>query len=300
MGARHVEPEILVHLGQLEERLGNRAGLTHLHEALALAEAQGAREPVYAAHEALAEAYERQGDTARSLEHHRAFHAVWKDVFGTETSIRIQNVRVRAEVQQSQREAEILREKNEALTRADEEKARLLEQLREQAAELERQTREDALTGLFNRRHLDVLLDAEWERAVRFGRALTVAMLDVDHFKDVNDRFSHAVGDEVLRTVARILRENTRGVDAVARYGGEEFCLVLVETDVEDGARLCDRLRTLVESRDWSGIRPGLAVTISAGVAGWREAEAPDALLAAADVRLYAAKHQGRNRVCAD
>jgi diguanylate cyclase (GGDEF)-like protein len=257
LGSRLDEPEILMHLGHLEERLGHPSGLEHLHESLELAEAQGAREQVYAAHEALADAYERVGDTARALEHHRAFYAVWRDVFSTETSVRIENVRVRAEVQQSQREAELLRERNEALTRADEEKARLLEQLRQQAAELERQTREDALTGVFNRRHLDALLAAEWERSVRFGRSLTVAMLDIDHFKDVNDRFSHAAGDEVLRTVARILRENTRGVDAVARYGGEEFCLVLVETDLEDGARLCDRLRALVEAHDWSAVRPG-------------------------------------------
>ena len=88
--------------------------------------------------------------------------------------------------------------------------------LREQAAELERQTREDSLTGLFNRRHLDTLLSAEWERALRFGRALTVAMADIDHFKNVNDRYSHAVGDVVLRTVGRILCENTRGVDTVS------------------------------------------------------------------------------------
>ncbi|WP_420129164.1 diguanylate cyclase [Longimicrobium sp.] len=299
-GARHFEPEILVHLGQLEERLGHDAGLKHLHEALDLAKEQGAREQVYAAHEALAGAYERVGDTARALEHHRAFYKVWRSVFSTETNARIQNVRVRAEVRQSEREAEILREKNEALTLADEEKARLVEQLRTQAAELERQTREDALTGVSNRRHLDTLLATEWERAVRFDRSLTVAMLDIDHFKDVNDRFSHAAGDEVLRTVARILRENTRGVDAVARYGGEEFCLVLVETDLEDGARLCDRLRARVESYDWAMVRPGLAVTISAGLAGSHEAEDPDALLAAADLRLYAAKHLGRNRVCAD
>jgi diguanylate cyclase (GGDEF)-like protein len=300
LGSRVYEPEILMHLGRLEERLGHASGLAHLHESLELAEAQGAREHVYAAHEALADAYDRIGDTVRALEHHRAFYAVWREVFSTETSVRIQNVRVRAEVQQTQREAEILREKNEALTRADEEKARLVEQLRIQAAELERQTREDALTGVFNRRHLDTVLDAEWERAVRFGRALTVAMLDVDHFKQVNDRFSHAVGDEVLRTVARILRENTRGVDGVARYGGEEFCLVLVETRLEEGARLCDRLRGLIEAYDWSGVRPGLAVTVSAGVAGLHEADSPETLLAAADVRLYAAKHAGRNRVRAD
>jgi diguanylate cyclase (GGDEF)-like protein len=291
----------MIRLGALCLRQGEvEAGMGHLHAALRLAQSQEARQHVYAAHEALAEAYERQGDTARALEHHRAFHAVWRDVYGTETNVRIQNVRVRAEVEQTQREAEILREKNEALTRADDEKARLLEQLRVQAAELERQTREDALTGVFNRRHLDTLLATEWERALRFDRALSVAMLDVDHFKQVNDRFSHAVGDEVLRVVARILRENTRGVDVVARYGGEEFCLILVETRVDEGAQLCERLRARIEAHEWSEVRPGLAVTVSAGLAGLHEADDPDALLAAADVRLYAAKRAGRNRVHAD
>ncbi|HEX2077513.1 MAG TPA: diguanylate cyclase, partial [Longimicrobium sp.] len=300
LGTGLYEPDILIHLGRLEARLGEvDAGLSHLFEALRLARAQGARQQIYSAHEALANAYEAAGDAARALHHHRAFYAVWKDVFGTETNRRIQNARVREEVRQTEREAEILREKNEALTRADEEKARLLERLQEQAAELERQTREDALTGVSNRRHLDALLAVEWERALRFGRALTVAMLDLDRFKQVNDRFSHAVGDEVLRTVARLLRQHTRGVDVVARYGGEEFCLILVETRLEEGARLCDRLRVLVESHDWTSIRPELRVTVSAGVAGLHEAEAPDGLLAAADLRLYAAKNAGRNRVCA-
>jgi diguanylate cyclase (GGDEF)-like protein len=85
----------------------------------------------------------------------------------------------------------------------------------------------------------------------------------------------------------------------VARYGGEEFCLVLVETRADDAALLCDRLRGLIAGYAWDAIRPGLAVTVSAGVAGLHEgADAPEALLAAADVRLYAAKHAGRNRVC--
>lgn len=308
LGARVSEAETLIRLGALRVRTGEPdAGLADLHEALEMVSELGARPQVYAAHEALTEVYEGRGELSRALEHFRAFHAAWRDVFNAETNARVKSVLVRAEVQQAQREAEILRGKNDELTaaygrlrEADEEKALLVVRLREQAAELERQTRQDGLTGLSNRRHLDTLLSTEWERALRFGRALTVAMADIDHFKDVNDRFSHAVGDEVLRTVARILRDNTRGVDVVARYGGEEFCLVLVETRAEEGARLCDRLRGLVEGYEWSSIRPGLALTVSMGVAGLHEgADAPDALLAAADMRLYAAKHAGRNRVCA-
>jgi diguanylate cyclase (GGDEF)-like protein len=308
LGARVFQAETLVPLGALRVRMGEvDQGLADLHAALDISAEAGARPQVYAAHEALQAVYETRGQLDLALTHFRAFHSVWRDVFNAETNARIKSVLVRAEVQQAQREAEILRQKNDELTaaydrlrQADEEKAGLVGQLREQAVELERQTREDSLTGVSNRRHLDALLAVEWERALRFGRALTVAMLDLDHFKAVNDRFSHAVGDEVLRTVARILRENTRGVDVVARYGGEEFCLILVETRLEEGARLLHRLCALVKSYDWSTLRPDLIVTVSAGAAGLHEAEAPDALLAAADLRLYAAKHQGRNRVCAD
>ncbi|HEX6912128.1 MAG TPA: diguanylate cyclase [Longimicrobium sp.] len=308
LGARLSEAETLIRLCALRVRTGEGdAGLADLHAALDMASELGARPQVYMAHEALTEVYESRGALDRALHHYRAFHTAWRDVFNAETNARIKSVLVRAEVQQAQREAEILRQKNDELTaaygrlrEADEEKAHLVARLREQAVELERQTREDALTGLSNRRHLDTQLSTEWERALRFGRALTVAMADIDHFKAVNDRFSHAVGDEVLRTVARILRESTRGVDVVARYGGEEFCLILVETRAEEAARLCERLRLRIAEHDWSSIRPGLAVTVSIGVAGLHEgADAPDALLAAADVRLYAAKHAGRNRVSA-
>jgi diguanylate cyclase (GGDEF)-like protein len=308
LGARVFEAETLIRLGALRVRMGEvEPGLADLHRAREIASELGARPQVYAAHEALYQVHESRGEPAPALHHFRAYHAAWREVFNAETNARIKSVLVRAEVQQAQREAEILRQKNDELTaaydrvrQADEEKAQLVTRLREQAAELERQTREDALTGVSNRRHLDALLAVEWERALRFGRALTVAMLDLDRFKQVNDRFSHAVGDEVLRLVARILRENTRGVDVVARYGGEEFCLILVETRLDEGARLCDRLRGLIEGFDWSGVRPGLAVTASFGVAGLHEADSPETLLTAADVRLYSAKHAGRNRVCAE
>jgi diguanylate cyclase (GGDEF)-like protein len=307
LGARMFEGETLIRLGSLRVRMGEGdAGLADLHAALETVSELGARPQVYAAHEALTEVYEGRGEMDLALRHYRAFHTAWREVFNAETNARIKSVLVRAEVQQAQREAEILRGKNDELTaayarlrHADEEKARLVARLREQAAELERQTREDALTGVSNRRHLDAQLATEWERALRFGRALTVAMVDIDHFKQVNDRYSHAAGDEVLRTVARILREHTRGVDVVARYGGEEFCLILVETRSAEAAMLCERVRERIAEHDWSMVRPGIAVTVSIGVAGLHEADAPDALLAAADVRLYAAKHQGRNRVCA-
>lgn len=281
----------LVALGRADE------ASSELEEVLALAQRIDSRWLIFRAHLALSEAYEAAGDHAQALEHFRAYHRVEDEVFSAEAERRIQFTIAQVEVERSEREAELLRTKNDELSAANEEKARLLEVLRQQAEELERLSREDALTGLFNRRHVDAALALEWERARRFGRDLSVAVADVDHFKAVNDRFSHAVGDEVLRRVAEILRAGTRAVDVVGRWGGEEFVLLLVETPPERAAGLCEKLRAAVEAHDWPAVAPGLAVTLSLGVAGSGEAADPAALLAAADARLYQAKRAGRNRV---
>jgi len=299
-GVAHLEAEIRIGTGLAAAALGREVeAIAELERALALARQIEARRLIYEAHLALSETYEREGDAAKALEHFRAYHRVEDEVFSAEAERRIQAVLVKAEVEGAEREAELLRARNDALTAANEEKARLLEALGRQAEELDRLSREDALTGLFNRRHVDDALVLEWERAHRFGRDLSVAIADIDHFKGVNDHFSHAVGDEVLRRVARILGEGTRAIDVVGRWGGEEFVLLLVETSPDRAARLCEKLRAAIEAHDWPSIVPGLAVTVSLGIAGNAETADPAALLAAADARLYEAKRAGRNRVVA-
>jgi two-component system, cell cycle response regulator len=125
-------------------------------------------------------------------------------------------------------------------------------------------------------------------------------MCDIDHFKAINDHFSHATGDEVLRHVARILQANTRASDIVARYGGEEFAIVFTETTAETAVRLAERIRERIEQFDWWEIDPALHVTISIGVDGIVTRPGIAEMLAAADERLYRAKRGGRNRVVAD
>ena len=126
---------------------------------------------------------------------------------------------------------------------------------------------------------------------------LAVAVADVDLFKSVNDRFGHFVGDEVLRQIAEVLRDNVRDNDLVARFGGEEFLIALGGVDLEDARGRCEVLRAQVAAYPWEKLQPGLAVTISLGVAVIAPGGDLPAAMTLADQRLYAAKHAGRNRV---
>ncbi|MFL5770331.1 MAG: GGDEF domain-containing protein, partial [Chloroflexota bacterium] len=156
----------------------------------------------------------------------------------------------------------------------------------------------DKLTGVANRRALLVDLFNEVERANRYERPLSVAFVDIDHFKAVNDTYGHAVGDDVLRGVAQALQSNLRATDMVGRYGGEEFMLILTETDVEEGAALSEKLRELIERKRFSiDGNPELSVTISIGIAGGTgQLLRMESLIRDADAAMYSAKSLGRNQ----
>jgi diguanylate cyclase (GGDEF)-like protein len=155
----------------------------------------------------------------------------------------------------------------------------------------------DDLTGSFNRRCIMRFLDDEIARAHRLNAPCSIALIDLDWFKRINDTYGHPTGDEVLRTFAITVFANIRTVDRFGRYGGEEFLLVLPDTSSETAARMLDRLRTIVADIDWSGLSLGLRVTISAGIATLDANETSDSFLARADSALYKAKAQGRNRI---
>ncbi len=175
------------------------------------------------------------------------------------------------------------------------------EELRQKSIELERQATHDKLTGLYNRRFADDYLQREIENAERAGRDLTIALADIDHFKQINDNHSHAVGDEVLRRVARLLVNRCRKTDVVARYGGEEFLLCFPDTNAGFARQICEQIRIAVEKMDWSALGGAVPadfrITISFGVADAGGDLRRAGVLGAADERLYAAKKGGRNRV---
>ncbi len=155
----------------------------------------------------------------------------------------------------------------------------------------------DELTGSYNRRCIMRMLDDETTRAQRSKLPCSVALIDLDWFKRINDTYGHPTGDEVLRTFAITMFANIRSIDKFGRYGGEEFLLVLPDTPHDMAVQLLDRLRRIVAALDWSAFSDGLSVTISAGVATLAADEMADAFLARADAALYIAKAQGRNLI---
>jgi diguanylate cyclase (GGDEF)-like protein len=177
---------------------------------------------------------------------------------------------------------------------------RLHEQKRDLAAALDRiqylATR-DALTGLMNRGHLGELLDREVLRHRRCGTRMSVVLLDIDHFKQVNDRFGHGCGDQVLRRFAEEAQRIVRGCDALGRWGGEEFLLLMPETGLDAACVGAERLRKLLQGLVFEAAGQVLNVTLSAGVAQIEGMESIEMLVERADRALYMAKDQGRNRV---
>ncbi|HSH45516.1 MAG TPA: diguanylate cyclase [Longimicrobiales bacterium] len=177
---------------------------------------------------------------------------------------------------------------------------RLQDQLEETNRELEKLSISDGLTGLFNHRHMHELLQEEFERSSRTGEPLTVAMFDLDRFKQVNDTHGHQAGDKVLQELADILRETAREIDKLGRYGGEEFMVILPDSDSEAGHTFAERVRANVEKQRFEiGADQPLRMTISAGIATYPDDAADGArrLVHYADQALYSAKNSGRNRV---
>ncbi|MGA7966232.1 MAG: sensor domain-containing diguanylate cyclase [Gammaproteobacteria bacterium] len=220
--------------------------------------------------------------------------------FASQIAVAIVNIRLfdELEAKQLMLEARVsertskLMQTTHSLTKAKTQTELLLTQL-------ERESRSDSLTGIPNRRYLDEILPVEMERAKRYSHPLAIAMLDIDHFKLVNDSLGHAMGDQVLCTIAKTLTTELRNTDIVARYGGEEFVIVFPETTGSDSIATCEKLRTLIALYPWPRLARNLAVTVSFGVAALEHIEQTvPQILASADRALYQAKKSGRNQVC--
>jgi len=162
------------------------------------------------------------------------------------------------------------------------------------AQEMARRAVTDPLTGAYNRARFDERLAEELDRVDRHKTSLTLILLDIDHFKKVNDTYGHPAGDHVLTELATIVRERLRSIDLFARWGGEEFAVLAPDTDDEGANHLAEKIRFAVEQHDFGEVG---RVTVSMGVAGYRSGESAGQLLRRVDIALYQAKEAGRNRV---
>jgi diguanylate cyclase (GGDEF)-like protein len=155
----------------------------------------------------------------------------------------------------------------------------------------------DSLTGLHNRRHMDESVDQMFRYAMRSGDPLSVAIIDLDDFKPINDRHSHMVGDQVLKRAAEVMVASIRGSDELVRMGGEEFALLMPGTSPAEAITVCERMRLALEQCDWGQITPGIVLTASFGVATTGTAREVPELVRSADEQLLKAKRSGKNRV---
>ncbi|HDP70343.1 MAG TPA: diguanylate cyclase [Actinobacteria bacterium] len=165
--------------------------------------------------------------------------------------------------------------------------------------ELRRQVRIDGLTKVLSRRYLDKKLQDEVRRTQRYNCPLSVIMLDIDNFKEINDTYGHQMGDKALRVIAKSIREVMRANDFVGRYGGEEFIVVCVEAGIDEARNIAERVRKAIEKLQVAGkMGPQIKMTASFGVAQFKESEDFDTFVTRVDTALYKAKNEGRNQVC--
>jgi len=259
-------------------------------DAITLAREIGASSVLAEACESLSRMFEDRGDHKSALAFYKEFHSVREAELAGSRKHAATAAQLWLDFQEASKRASQYRERAEtlaadhaALTR----KAKALTEVSEQ----------DPLTSLLNRRGLDARIDALVASSDAGNEPLTIALIDVDRFKRINDTFSHAVGDAVLRRVASIIREQCRQDDLPVRYGGDEFLLVLAGADVALGARVLTRLKETVDAFPWTREAAGLTVSLSIGIAARPRGASVTATIAAADEALYGAKAAGRNRI---
>jgi diguanylate cyclase (GGDEF)-like protein len=291
-GNQYVPLVSTIAIGQVHAHWGHpETAITYFNQGLALAEELGNKLYTYRCHEALAQCFERLSDWRQSLEHYKQFHAVKEIVFNEQNMTRVQGLEIMHQVETARKETEFYQTRNADL---EQEIIRRVELEKE----LQRQASTDALTKIANRRHFIETAGAEIERAIRHKRPLALALIDLDHFKQINDTCGHAVGDQALLTLTRIFQENIRPTDLFARFGGDEFVLLLLETVGTQAYEVLERIRRLLTGQVIETESVSVSISISAGIAVLRNnSDTLDILIARADQGLYEMKRAGRNSI---
>ena len=287
------ELQCLLNLGQVYlHQHNNEAALATLQDALLLSRTSNAPRGEFQCHQLLSEAHEKQGDLGAALHHFKQFHTLKETVFNEDTAKRLSGLQVVHQVETAKRDAQI-----HYLTTI--ELKREIEERKSAQALLQKLVSLDPLTGMLNRRELFTLGEQAIECALQQEQPLTLLLFDIDHFKELNDSYGHASGDQMLIRTTKLVRESLQQDAIIGRYGGDEFVILLPRSNCNEGQQiavsLCEKIASQVVYVD----KNNLCITVSLGIAELRQVHdlTMEALIACADHALYVAKQAGRNQL---
>ena len=262
-----------------------------LNQSLESVERHGVNRFTYQVHELLAGIYDEKGELQNAIKHYKLFHDIKSQFFNEETHRRLGNMIVSQQVETTRIDAEIYRLKNQALCQE-------ISTHNQTVAEMEILATTDSLTGLLNRRHFMTLSGYAFESVRQAGQPLAALMIDIDDFKNVNDRFGHLAGDQVLMEVTATIQASLRKEDLFGRLGGEEFAAILPRTEMFAVQKAAERiLNNVAKNTTWIGSQ-NIQITLSIGIAQAGPADdSLEKLLDRADKAMYAAKRSGKNRI---
>ncbi|HVN14907.1 MAG TPA: diguanylate cyclase, partial [Anaerolineales bacterium] len=283
----------LILLGETDLRQRQEeSAFANLSQALDIVQQTGFRSEEARCHELLAEMYENQGDLKQALAQLKLFSQVKETIFNETTFQRMANLQVIHQVENAKRDAEIQYLKTIELQREIEERKKTESALEELAAI-------DPLTGILNRRKFFTIAEMEVQSALERQYPLSAILLDVDHFKNANDHYGHAIGDRMLTDIAQILRANLRTKEIVGRIGGDEFAIVLPGSNQTQGKQIAQRLKTKISSHSFRFDQSSFSLTASIGIAELNQGSEDNLgiLLNHADQAMYSAKRSGRNKI---
>jgi diguanylate cyclase (GGDEF)-like protein len=292
---RLIEAEALRKLGDLYHHEGrSNDAINILRQALSIVQTIGRKQSIYQCLFDLAMVCKKTGDYAAALDYFEQFYQVKSDIFSEQADWRIKNLEIAHQVAQARKEKEIYQQTNATLEKE-------ITERKEAQAIADKLAITDSLTGLYNRRHFFYLSEREIEQAHRYNRPVLLVLLDLDHFKLVNDTHGHPTGDAVLSIFASLIQRSLRKCDIACRYGGEEFVILMPETSVKQGKVVIQRVRDFLSAQGIITDLGPIFITFSAGIADLRSSESNalvdlEMLIKRADQALYDAKHAGRNR----
>ena len=292
-GSKRDESWALILLGETDHRQRlDTSAMPYLSQALDIAQQVGLRAEGARCRELMADIYEQQGDLKQALAQLKLLNQIKETIYNEDTAKKIANLQVIHQVDRAKRDAEIQHLKTIELQKE-------IEKRKESESALEELATLDALTGVLNRREFSILAEKEVQSTLQNQQRLSIIMLDVDHFKAVNDHHGHAIGDQVLIAIAQIIRDNLRREETVGRMGGDEFAILLPGSDGLQGQRIAQRLHDRIASQSFKLDQGTFSLTASLGVAELDRGhdDSLSALLDHADQAMYSAKRSGRNRI---